>query len=88
MTARLYITNKTTAGKVQRVAVTKNVRGMQLGRQLMVEVARYARLLNITHLHLGAQNHAIGFYQKLGYTVYGQEYEDAGILHHDMEKKI
>lgn len=87
-TARLYITKDTTTAKVQRVAVSKHARGKQFGRFLMDEVERYACTLQITTLRLGAQNHAIGFYQQLGYTVDGLEYEDAGILHHDMEKKI
>ena len=33
---------------------------------------------------LGAQTHAIGFYERLGFAVYGPEYDDAGIPHRDM----
>ena len=38
----------------------------------------------ITRAKLGAQTHAIGFYEKLGFAPYGPEYDDAGIPHRDM----
>ena len=33
---------------------------------------------------LGSQTHAIGFYERLGFTATGPEYMDAGIPHRDM----
>jgi ElaA protein len=42
--------------------------------QKSVEIAR-----------LGAQVHALNFYEKLGFKVVGPVYEDAGIPHRDME---
>lgn len=88
VTARIYITGDPSVAKVQRVAVHKDNRGKQFGRRLLEEIEHYARSLHVSTLRLGAQNHAIDFYQKLGYSVYGPEYEDAGILHHDMEKAL
>ena len=32
--------------------------------------------------------HAIPFYEKLGFTVCGPVYDDAGIPHRDMEKPL
>ena len=37
---------------------------------------------------LGAQTHAIGFYEKLGFTAFGPEYLDAGIPHRDMDRPL
>lgn len=74
--------------KVQRVAIRKAVREKKYGSILMQEIERHVRELGGKRLFLGAQNHAIGFYEKAGYTICGEEYEEAGILHHDMDKMI
>ncbi|NEW62088.1 GNAT family N-acetyltransferase [Granulicatella sp. zg-ZJ] len=72
--------------KVQRVAVVKTARGAHLGEKLMLEVERYAKILGFRTLTLGAQVHAIPFYEKLGYVIDSDEYDDAGIMHKDMKK--
>lgn len=74
--------------KVQRVAIRKAAREKKCGSILMQEIERHIRELGGRRLFLGAQNHAIGFYEKVGYTICGEEYEEAGILHHDMDKMI
>ncbi len=74
--------------KVQRVAIRKAAREKKYGSILMQEIERHIRELGGRRLFLGAQNHAIGFYEKVGYTICGEEYEEAGILHHDMDKMI
>lgn len=86
-TARLY---PLAAGKykVQRVAVRKEGRSKGYGRELMLEVERMARSLGAHSLKLGAQNHALPFYEKLGYHIISGEYEDAGIPHHDVTKEL
>jgi ElaA protein len=33
---------------------------------------------------LGAQTHAVGFYEALGFHAVGDVYDDAGIAHRDM----
>lgn len=72
--------------KVQRVAVRKEDRSKGYGRALMQEVERLAVEMGAYALKLGAQNHALPFYAKLGYHISSEEYEEAGILHHDMQK--
>ena len=42
----------------------------------------------ITRAKLGAQTHALGFYEKLGFTAYGPVYDDAGIPHRDMTRDL
>lgn len=72
-------------GKIGRVCVAKSHRGTGLGRRLIAacldEISSRPHLM---HAKLGSQNHAIGFYERLGFTVVGDEYLDAGIPHHDM----
>jgi len=38
----------------------------------------------VTKVKLGAQVHALGFYERLGFTAVGPVYQDAGIAHRDM----
>ncbi|WP_373712125.1 GNAT family N-acetyltransferase [Jeotgalibaca porci] len=86
-TARLFPLDKENY-KVQRVAVLLSERGKQLGNLLMNEMETIARENGAKRIILGAQNQALPFYKKIGYTVFGDEYEEAGILHHDVEKMI
>lgn len=86
-TARLFPLDKENY-KVQRVAVLLSERGKQLGNLLMNEMETIARENGAKRIILGAQNQALPFYEKIGYTVFGDEYEEAGILHHDVEKII
>lgn len=72
--------------KVQRVAVLEDFRGQHLGEQLMNEIERKACEDKKTGLILGAQDHAIGFYEKLGYTIEGDGFVEANIPHHTMKK--
>ncbi|MEO0503034.1 MAG: GNAT family N-acetyltransferase, partial [Pseudomonadota bacterium] len=37
---------------------------------------------------LGAQTHALSFYEKLGFEAFGPVYDDAGIPHRDMERAL
>jgi predicted GNAT family N-acyltransferase len=37
---------------------------------------------------LSAQTYAVAFYERLGYTAYGEEFDDAGIPHRWMRKKL
>ena len=72
-------------GKIGRVCVLQDARGAGLGASLIkAAVDKLRDCPGITQAKLGSQVHAIGFYEKLGFTVIGQEYDDAGIPHRDM----
>lgn len=75
--------------KIERVAVLKNLRGHAIGRRLMeFLIADIQRNPAIRILKLGAQIQAINFYEKLGFTSYGDEYLDADIRHRWMKREI
>ena len=76
---------------VGRIAVSASGRGRGLGAALMAELERVARrhYRGQIILHLSAQEQAIGFYERCGYTLLpGDPYDDAGILHRDMSKRV
>lgn len=81
--ARLLVLGDT--GKIGRVCVLKESRGTGLGAALVqAAVAQFAGRGGIARVKLGAQTHALGFYERLGFRPYGPEYMDAGIPHRDM----
>lgn len=74
--------------KVERMAVRKIARGLHLGQTLMNFVHIHAKENGYTRAKLSAQMHAIKFYEKLGYHVSSDEFDDAGIPHKYMEKEL
>ena len=81
--ARLLVVGD--VGKVGRVCVLRAARGTGLGVALMQTViAQFRNLPGITCVKLGAQIHALAFYERLGFVPYGPFYIDAGIEHRDM----
>lgn len=74
--------------KVERVATLSTARGKGYGGELMQAMERVARREGKQLLTLGAQVQAIPFYQGLGYTIVSDEFDDAGIPHRTMEKKM
>ena len=70
---------------IGRVAVLKELRGKGYGKQLMLALHDASRKRGFRRLRLGAQLHAIPFYESLGYTVSGDVFLDAGIEHRRMD---
>lgn len=81
-TARLRF--KADGGKVQRVAVLAECRGLGIGRDLMLALHRAALHAGVTHLELHAQEAVIGFYEDLGYVSVGDRFVEADIVHQAM----
>ncbi|HEY8364681.1 MAG TPA: GNAT family N-acetyltransferase [Haloplasmataceae bacterium] len=75
-------------GKIERVCVLKTYRNHGVGRLIMNTIEDYAKEEGIKQLKLSAQLTALPFYQKLGYTAYGDIYLDANIKHQMMKKDL
>jgi len=82
-TARLLENNS-----VGRVAVLKAYRGQGLGQMIMLEIISYAQKQCRSVLTLFSQVHAISFYEKLGFTVQGNSYDECGISHIEMTMSL
>lgn len=86
-TARIVFTED--IAKIGRVCVVKSARGTGLGAKLIEAcVAEARRRPDVTTAKLGAQIHALGFYEKLGFEAFGPVYLDAGIDHRDMRRPL
>lgn len=84
--ARLLLSGST--GKIGRVCVLPTHRGTGLGAALIRAALAELRARGMTTAKLGSQTHAIGFYERLGFTATGPEYMDAGIAHRDMTRTL
>ena len=86
-TARLLVSGD--MAKIGRVCVLAVARGRGIGAGLIrAGVAALAAVPGVCVVKLGAQVHAVGFYEGLGFAVVGQEYQDAGIAHLDMVRRV
>lgn len=85
--ARLLRSGET--GKIGRVCVLASARGTGLGVALMRKALEVlAADPALRRAKLGAQTHALGFYERLGFVAEGPEYLDAGIPHRDMVRPL
>lgn len=82
-TARLLQNNS-----VGRVAVLKAYRGQGIGRMIMLEIIQQAHQQDRKFLQLSSQVHAISFYEKLGFSIQGDAYDECGIPHIKMQLVI
>ncbi|MFC1634868.1 GNAT family N-acetyltransferase [Planctomycetota bacterium] len=75
-------------GKIGRMAVLCEYRGRGVGREMLQVIMDWGRLNGITSFHVSAQVGALGFYEKMGFEPYGEEFEEAGIKHVNMRIKM
>lgn len=75
-------------GKVGRMAVREPFRGQGIGSALLETLVALARDRGETRCVLGAQLHAIPFYEKHGFVAEGGVFLDAGIEHRLMIRNL
>ncbi|MFC9816867.1 GNAT family N-acetyltransferase [Streptomyces virginiae] len=86
--AALGRTGARAVGSLGRLAVARSARGLGVGRLLVRAIEAEAARLGLTAVDLGAQTHALGFYERLGYVAHGPEFQDAGIPHRAMRRSL
>ncbi len=75
-------------GHIGRIAVKRRCRGRGTGRRITQKLLEIARDLNLPEVWLSSQYHAREFYQTMGFVEQGDRYEEAGIEHIKMTRKI
>ena len=78
------------AGEVQmrQVAVTPELQGQGYGRRLTEFAENYARQLSVRVISCHARDSAVPFYEKQGYLLVGEPFEEVTIMHQKMEKRL
>ncbi|MEW1696158.1 GNAT family N-acetyltransferase [Streptomyces sp. NPDC093249] len=75
-------------GSLGRLAVVRAARGLGVGAALVRGIEDAARERGLAAVDLHAQTHALGFYERLGYTAYGPEFPDADMPHRAMRRAL
>ncbi len=87
-TARYRMINDGTA-KIERIVVLTEQRGKGFGKDMVQHVENdIMKKPSVEKIIMSAQDYALTFYKKLGYTTIEGGYMEAGIPHHKIEKNI
>ncbi|GGO04708.1 GNAT family N-acetyltransferase [Saccharibacillus kuerlensis] len=74
--------------QMKQVAVDESLRGMSVGRRLVEYAERLAAEQGYGEIMLNAREVAVTFYEKLNYVREGERFEEIGIPHYVMRKKL
>jgi predicted GNAT family N-acyltransferase len=74
--------------RLRQMAVSKKLQGKGIGATLMNFAENLARDHGFKKLTMHARKVAMGFYEKQGYKVVGDEFTEVTIPHYVMEKKL
>lgn len=74
--------------KLRQMAVSSGLQGKGIGRVLMTFAENVARDRGMRRMVMHARKSAVGFYEKLGYNICSQEFQEVTIPHYEMEKAL
>lgn len=86
-TLRMHFNNNVVA-ILQRFCILSEYRRQGYGAYAMDFVEGYCVGKGIKKIRFDAQCEVVGFYEKCGYTVCSEEFEEVGIKHVKMQKKL
>ena len=75
-------------GRIGRMAVQQQMRGSDLGRRVLNTLMEAARVRGDREVLLHAQCSAEGFYRRSGFEPRGEVFQEAGISHIEMVRKL
>ena len=76
------------AGRIGRMAVHRGLRGFHVGQVILQSLVDAASRRGDARVMLHAQRSAEGFYLRQGFTTRGEPFEEAGIAHIEMSRKL
>ena len=74
--------------RIRQMAVAPARQGKGLGQRLMEGMEKDLRARGVRVFALNARRSAVGFYEKLGYAIAGDEFVDLTVPHFRMTKKV
>lgn len=74
--------------RLRQMAVQNNLQGKGIGASMMNFAELLARDKGYRKLTMHARKTALGFYEKLGYRIVGDEFEEVTLPHYVMEKHL
>ena len=84
----LFKPNGSKEGRLLQMAVDPRLQGQGVGRKLVIALEQHLGAQGVRRIELHSRGHAIGFYERLGYTCFGEPYIEVGLPHRNMEKAL
>ncbi len=84
----LMIPSEQKTVQMKQMAVDPEYQKMQIGRKIMEFSERLLKDKGYCKIFMHARKYAVPFYEKLGYHIVGEEFEEVGIPHLRMEKEM
>ncbi|MDD3436705.1 MAG: GNAT family N-acetyltransferase [Candidatus Gastranaerophilales bacterium] len=82
------VVNRDNTAHIERVGILQEYRKKGAGTFLMQSILNHCKREGFEKITLSSQEHAVKFYEKLGFEVIGQRYFDANIPHLKMQSGI
>ena len=74
--------------QMKQVCIAEDFQGRGIGKYLVYEFEKIAKLNGFTRIIMHARNYAVPFYEKLGYKKYDKQYKLLGMYHWNLRKNI
>jgi predicted GNAT family N-acyltransferase len=74
--------------RLRQMAVRNDLQGKGIGKALMQFAENLARDRGYKKITMHARKNAVGFYEKMGYSLMGEEFQEITIPHYLMEKRL
>lgn len=84
----MLVEEKSGIVRLRQMAVLNDLQGKGIGRALMGFAENLARDRGYRILSMHARKNAVGFYEKMGYNITSDEFEEVTIPHYVMEKRL
>jgi predicted N-acetyltransferase YhbS len=74
--------------RLRQMAVPDKLHGKGIGASIIAFAENLARDKGFRTITMHARDTAIGFYEKFGYRIQGNQFREVNLPHHIMEKKL
>ncbi|MEO6404143.1 MAG: GNAT family N-acetyltransferase [Ferruginibacter sp.] len=74
--------------RLRQMAVADNLQHKGIGASIIIFAENLARDKGYKKISMHARNTVLGFYEKFGYKIKGEEFYEVTLPHHIMEKKL
>jgi len=77
-----------TTAQLMQMAIATDFQRKGIGKRLVVDILAFAKQQGIKEVTCHSRQYANAFYQKLGFEIYGEEFEEVGIAHNHMRVRV
>lgn len=82
------IESKIKTAQLMQMAIATGCQGRGIGKLLVQELLKFAKQEEIKEVICHSRKTVNAFYQKIGFEIYGEEFEEVGIAHNHMSIKL